>query len=258
MNTQQSSLSRRHDDSLLLPGIKPVLELLEREPQRVDTLLVRKGLRTRETARMLDICREAGVHFSLVEDRVLDRLCAAGHQGVVARLLESGFVEFRDLLEQVGSAPLPLIVALDQVQDPGNVGTLVRTAYALGAAGILLPLHNSAYLGGAARRSAAGALERLPVARVVNLGHALDSCEEAGLTICGAAPGGSSRDAFCTPLPLPAVLVLGNEDKGVRPGILKRCSLRLHIPMLRKFDSLNVAQAGAVLLGLWACRQRTA
>ena len=147
-------------------------------------------------------------------------------------------------------------MALDQVQDPGNVGTICRTLYALGGAGIILPQHNSAYLGPAARRAAAGALEKLPVTRVTNLGHALDSAEEAGLTIYGAGGDGpSSLNAFDEPMQLPAVLVLGNEDKGLRPGVAKRCAHTLRIPLARSFDSLNVAQAGAVLLGLAAAHR---
>ena len=164
--------------------------------------------------------------------------------------------ELEHIFAAVEQAPLPIILALDQVQDPGNVGTLCRTLYALGGAGIILPRHNSAYLGPAARRSAAGALEHLPVARVTNLGHALDSAEEAGLTIYGAGGqnGPASVDAFAEPVRLPAVLVLGNEEKGLRPGIVKRCAHMLRIPLARSFDSLNVAQAGAILLGLTAAR----
>ena len=153
-------------------------------------------------------------------------------------------------------APLPLVVALDQVQDPGNVGTLCRTLYALGGAGVILPRHNSAYLGPAAHRAAAGALERLPVARVTNLAHALDEAEEAGFSIYGAGCGPDAADAFEHAMQLPAVLVLGNEDKGLRPGVAKRCGRMLRIPLARKFDSLNVAQAGAILLGLAAMRRQ--
>lgn len=257
MNNSKCFPPREEKEAPVLPGLKPVLELLECDPQRVDMVLIKKGLRTRETERLLDLCRTASVRFSLVEARALDRLCPRAHQGVIARLLDTGFTDFRTLLELAPSAPLPVLLALDQVQDPGNVGTLARTLYALGGAGMILPQHNSAYLGGAARRSAAGALERLPVARVANLARALDEAEEAGLTICGTALGADSRDAFTARIPLPAVLVLGNEGKGVRPGVLKRCGLRLHIPMARAFDSLNVAQAGAVLLGLLA-RQHSA
>ena len=177
--------------------------------------------------------------------------------GYELALLEK-YTDKAQLLAAVADAPLPLLLALDQVQDPGNVGTLCRTLYALGGAGLLLPRHNSAYLGPGARRAAAGALEHLPVAQVTNLARALDSADEAGLTIYGAggAEGPNSLDAFTDRMRLPAVLVLGNEDKGLRPGVAKRCAHMLRIPLARSFDSLNVAQAGAVLLGLAAAHSR--
>ena len=214
---------------------------------------------------MRRLCRAHGIRCNAVDAAALDRLCgrprrghAVAHQGVAARLAATEFVSLEALLLSVPEAPLPLLLALDQVQDPGNVGTLCRTLYALGGAGLLLPRHHSADLGPAARRTAAGALERLAVAQVTNLAHALDSAEEAGLAVYGTGDGSGSAggapcvDAFTTPIELPAVLVLGNEDKGLRPGVAKRCSTFLRIPLARKFDSLNVAQAGAILMGLAA------
>lgn len=244
----------------LLPGLKPVLELLRDTPQRIDLVYCRKGLRSPDAQQIQELCRARHVRYTLVDGAALDRLCReaaanVAHQGVVARLAATEFQTLDDVLAAVHDAPLPLVLALDQVQDPGNIGTLCRSLYALGGAGILLPRHNSAYLGPAARRAAAGALDRLPVARVDNLAHALDSAEEAGLTIYGAGCGAHAVDAFAAPLQLPAVLVLGNEDKGLRPGVAKRCSQMLRIPLARDFDSLNVAQAGAILLGLTAARR---
>ena len=247
----------------LLPGLKPVLELLQSDPQRIDLVYCRKGLRSRDALQVQELCRKNGVRYSLVDAPALDRLCReaaetgpadVNHQGVIARLAATEFRELDELLAAVREAPLPLLLALDQVQDPGNVGTLCRSLYALGGAGIILPRHNSAYLGPAARRAAAGALERLPVARVTNLGHALDSAEEAGLTIYGAGCSLKDEDAFTHTMQLPAVLVLGNEDKGLRPGVAKRCAHMLRIPLARDFDSLNVAQAGAMLMALTAAR----
>ncbi len=255
------------------------MELLENEPCKIDTLFVKKGMQNRETDRMLDLCRSAGIRFSLAEAKALDRMCAAGHQGVVARLKEWKDADLDVLLESAashysrvgkntnekkeGSAPakglsgsLPLLLALDEVQDPANAGVLARSLYALGGLGMILPRHNSAYLGDAARRTAAGALERLPVSRVVNLARALDDARDKGLTVYGAAAAKDNTDdvaslnAFTASFSLPAVLVLGNEDKGIRPGVLKRCDYLVHIPMPGHFDSLNVAQAGAMLLAL--------
>lgn len=255
------------DADLLLPGMKPVLELLAATPGRVSQVFCRKGLNSPDAGEIRRLCRVHGIRCSTVEAAALDRLCGArrgrgvSHQGVAARLAATGFISLPELLRAVAEAPLPLLLALDQVQDPGNVGTLCRTLYALGGAGLLLPRHNSAYLGPAARRTAAGALERLPVAQVTNLAHALDSAEEAGLAVYGSGCGTGTGDApcvdaFATPLRLPAVLVLGNEDKGLRPGVAKRCGAFLRIPFAREFDSLNVAQAGAILVGLAAARFR--
>lgn len=240
------------DERAILSGIKPVLELLEREPERIDTVLLRKGRRSKDTDRILDMCRAAKVRFNLTDAQALERLCPAGHQGVVARLFEAGFEEFSTLLEKALEAPLPLILVLDQVQDPGNAGTLARTLYAMGGAGLVIPRHNGAYLGAGARRAAAGALERLPVAKVMNLSRALDEAKDAGFQIYGAATVEGSIDAFTTPLHTPALLVLGNEDHGIRPQVAKRCHRMIHIPMLRDFDSLNVAQAGGILIGCFA------
>ena len=253
------------DADLLLPGMKPVLELLASAPGRVSQVFCRKGLNSPDAGEIRRLCRLHGIRCSTVEAAALDRLCGGrkghgvAHQGVAARLAATGFIGLDELLRAVPEAPLPLLLALDQVQDPGNVGTLCRTLYALGGAGLILPRHNSAYLGPAARRTAAGALERLAVAQVTNLAHALDSAEEAGLAIYGTGSGAGDApcvDAFATPLRLPAVLVLGNEDKGLRPGVAKRCGAFLHIPFARDFDSLNVAQAGAILVGLAAARFR--
>ncbi|MDR2819629.1 MAG: RNA methyltransferase [Desulfovibrio sp.] len=265
---QKNIVSDHSDQTPLLPGLKPVLELLASEPGRIDHVFCKKSLRIHEAQKVQTLCRRNGVRFTLVEQAALDNLCreAGGHdnvahQGIVARLSFTNFHELEHVLTSVTDAPLPVILALDQVQDPGNVGTLARTLYTLGGAGIILPRHNSAYLGSAARRASAGALEHLPVAKVTNLGHALDTAEETGLTIYGAGSSVASNaprllDAFMSPLRLPAVLVLGNEDKGLRPGVAKRCAHMLRIPQARPFDSLNVAQAGAILLGLTAARLR--
>ncbi len=251
------------EDKALQVGIKPVLELLQRDPSKVDAVFVLKGRRGKDTDAILDICRGSSVRFSLVDAAFLDRLWPGRHQGVVARLLSTGFTDLEDVLEQALDAPLPLILALDQVQDPGNAGTLARTVYALGGGGLLIPRHNGVYLGGAAAKASAGALEQLPVSKVANLGQALDAAKKAGFTLYGAAslpkapaekdPDGPVYENIFTFTPqLPAVLVLGSEEGGLRPTIARRCDALLHIPLARDFDSLNVAQAGAVILARFA------
>ncbi|MBQ7739268.1 MAG: RNA methyltransferase [Desulfovibrionaceae bacterium] len=254
------------EPSRILPGLKPVIEALETIPKKIDQVLLRKGFENRDTRYIQSLCQQNGIKLSRIDPLVLDKLCRrkadlppAAHQGVAARLSAIEVVDLNVLVAALESVPLPLILALDQIQDPGNLGTLARTLYTLGGCGLLVPLHNTAALSIAAERSAAGALEKLPVCRVANLAHALDDLEEMGLTIYGSTlDKTNSLDAFTTEFNFPAVLVLGNEAKGLRPGVAKRCQFNIYIPQARVFDSLNVAQAGAILLGVaWAQRRKS-
>lgn len=239
-------------DQQVLPGRKPVLELLMSEPERVDMVFVKKGGRPQAFSQIIDICRKTGVRFRFTDQAKLDAMFSGNHQGVVARVFEPGFVELDELLDIAADAPLPVIVALDHVQDPGNVGALARTVYALGGAGLIVPKDRSAYLGAAARKISAGALNKLPTVRVVNLGRALDACLDRGFRVYCAEKREDSEDAFKAVFRTPLVLVLGGEEKGVRPGVAKRCQTAVAVPLAREFDSLNVAQAGAALLTLVA------
>ena len=230
----------------LTPGRKPVLELLASRPEALDTVFL-----SEDAAGLGDVigkCRELGVRFRKVRRPDLDRMYPGNHQGVVARLRGRQLVELEELIAQACRSTFPLILALDQVQDPGNVGTLARTLLALGGAGLLFPKDRTAFIGPAAAKAAAGALDSLPLCQVVNLARALDACAEAGLAIYGSGTGPESRDLFQARLHFPAVLVLGNEDKGMRPNVGKRCTEKLSIPMQGGFDSLNVAQAGAMIM----------
>lgn len=238
---------KKTTDVLLTPGRKPVLELLQYNPDRIDTLFVAEEVSG--LGEFIVLCREKNVRFRKVPKKDLDRLFQGTHQGVMARLRGRSLFDLDSLIERAQQDPFPLIIALDQVQDPGNVGTLARSLYALGGSGLIFPQDRTAFLGHTAAKAAAGALDHLPLCQVVNLARALDQCAEAGFTIYGTGMGEASTQLFSAELYLPGVLVLGNEDKGVRPNVLKRCTTILNIPMLRGFDSLNVAQAGAMIMG---------
>ncbi len=250
MKTAEITQHNNEDSSPWLPGLKPVRELLASAPGRVDSVLLRKG-GGHALEELAELCRAAKVRFQYVDDAQLGRAAGrAQHQGVVARLSSALRLEYSDLLIAAFDAPLPLLVALDQVQDPGNVGALARTLHALGAAGLVLPRHNSAFLGPGAMRASAGALALLPVAEVTNLGRAVQEAAAGGLHTYAAVADG--ENALHAPLQLPALLVLGNEDKGIRPGVAQVCQSRLTIPFARDFDSLNVAQAGGILTSCFA------
>ena len=234
------------DGKSITAGRNPVRELLEAAPKRIDTVLVRKGQRDAKVQEIVSLADDNRIKVQFVDDLTLRRLYSGSHQGVIAITAAVEYADLDTLIANIKDAPLPVLLALDQVQDPGNLGAMARTAWALGAAGIIVPRHGGAYIGAGAMRSSAGALHHLPVARVTNLSQTLDTCADAGLSIlCADAEG---ENLYTTTIHLPAVLVMGGEGKGVRHGVGKHCQQRLAIPLKRAFDSLNVAQAAAICL----------
>jgi len=236
----------------MVTGRKPVLERMERDPSSVEAVILRQGLKGQDIRDILEACKAAGVRYRFLPEEALRKSAPECRQGVAALIAARAFAELPELLEGARRAPLPVVVALDQVQDPGNVGSLARTLLALGGGGLIVPRHHGARLGGAASKASAGALEQLPVRLCPNLSQELTRCAEAGFTVYKAEAGPEGTDVFKTGFTFPLVLVLGGEDRGVRPMVSKRCDASVFIPMPGGFDSLNVAQAGAIVLGQMA------
>lgn len=242
---------RKNSEVEIVAGRKPVRECVEQTPERVDAVWLQQGLHGKEISQIITACKKAGLRYQMAAAQQMDMLFKGRHQGALARVFSPGFMEESELFALAHEAPLPLIVALDQVQDPGNVGTLARTLLGIGGAGIMLPKHNAAGLGPGAMRSSAGALWRLPLCKVTNLGRSLEAARESGLALYGAAMDAKSIAYQSLQPRYPAVLVLGGEERGLRQNISKRCDALLQIPLAGKMESLNVAQAGAVILGHW-------
>jgi 23S rRNA (guanosine2251-2'-O)-methyltransferase len=233
-------------------GRKPVQEILFSKPEQIDVVYIQDGVRSHALERIVDVCKSQKVRYRKVIDAEMRRIHPGNHQGVLARIFQPGFTNMAAVLERAATAPLPLVLALDQVQDPGNLGTLARSMVALGGAGIILPKNRTAFPGAVAAKASAGALNRLPIAQVTNLARSLEYCVDQGCTVYGTVVGADAENLFSFTPTFPAVLVLGNEDKGIRPNVLKRCDHKLFIPMPGEMQSLNVAQAGAMALGMFA------
>lgn len=236
-------------------GRKAVRELLDAHPETIHRLAVVQGRWAEPVRELVARARAAGIPVQIVPRKALDRLAGDGvHQGVVA---ETTPVATRTLGELLGDADLgaqPILVACDGVTDPHNLGAIARSAAGAGAVGLLVPARQSAPLSGVVRKAAAGALERLPVARVPNLAQALQECADKGWWIVGtAADGDTPLDA--ADLVRPLVLVVGSEQAGLRPGVRKHCDLVLAIPLAAGVESLNVSVAAGVVL-FEAVRQR--
>jgi len=232
----------------LICGINAVDELLRRQQRRIQTLYCLDNPARRIKA-LVDRARRDGVTIKPVPVAALDRLAGeVRHQGVAVAVAPFIFTPLPELLQlATQTSTEPLLVAIDGVTDPRNLGAIIRTAAAAGAAGLILPERRNAAITATVAKTAAGALENLPISRVVNLADALRRCQEAGFWIYGAAAEGG-EDLYTVEWSDSLVLVLGSEDKGLRPVVAKTCDLQVTIPLARSSESLNVGIAAAVTL----------
>ena len=217
-----------------------MLELLRAAPSSVDAVLAIPSARAAQAVEQL--ARSMGIRVESSDTASLDRLTGGGHhQGVAARVRAFEYVPTEDVL----AAGHPLLVALDGIMDPRNLGAIVRSAEVLGAGGILLPRDRSAPVTPAVVRAASGASLHLPIARVVNLVRALARAKELGYWVIGLDPLGPSGFQELPDLER-AILVVGGEGKGTRPLVLGACDFRVRIPVRGRVTSLNASVAAAI------------
>jgi len=231
-----------------LCGRNPVLELLRARSRRVEEVAILSEGRSPALQDLLGLARGLGVKVSY---RTRDQLTAiAGtphHQGVVARVAGANYASLDELLAIPGERGEPaFFLALDQIQDPRNLGAILRSAEATGAHGAIVPKHHAAGVTAAAAKSAMGAVEYLPVARETNLVQTIEILKRDGVWIVGAVVKGGQAP-WQIDLSGPICLVLGGEGPGVRPLVAKNCDFLTTIPMRGRIGSLNVSAAGAVL-----------
>jgi 23S rRNA (guanosine2251-2'-O)-methyltransferase len=231
----------------ILAGIHPVLEALG-AARPLERVHIARGAGGARVQAVIDACRKAGVPVRFEERAALDRISrAATHQGVVAIAGDLPYASLGDLLGT------KLVVVLDGVEDPHNLGAVARTAHAAGAGALVIPERRAAGVTPAAAKAAAGALEHLPVARVGNLNRALEDLKNAGYWIYGLDERGEfSYDS--TVYNIPTALVAGGEGKGLHQQVKKHCDALVRIPLAGRIASLNVSVAMGIVLFEWKRR----
>lgn len=237
-------MSNKFDN--ILVGRKPVLESVMNDKSHVESVMVQKGVRGKVISQILDQCRNKNILFKTYDRQILDNLYKGNHQGVIAKISSVPLTSVDQVTENCLASPVQLILVLDKVQDIGNVGALARTMYAVGAGGIIIPKHEGPGLNQGLVKTSAGAIGKIPVAKAVNIANTLEKLAKQGFNLYCATMDGDN--VYATELMFPAVLVLGNEEKGVRPRVIQKCDHQISIPLARQFDSLNVAQAGAMII----------
>ncbi|MBQ6881886.1 MAG: 23S rRNA (guanosine(2251)-2'-O)-methyltransferase RlmB [Alistipes sp.] len=230
----------------LIFGIRPVAEAIE-SGQQIEKLYIRKGADGQLMQELKDLIMRHRLRYQEVPVEKLNRLTRGNHQGVVAQTALIEYATLDDLRERVPEDETPLLVAFDGVTDVRNFGAIARSAECAGAHGLLCPIKNAAPVNAEAMRSSAGALTAIPVCRVGSLRMTLAQLQQEGYQIVAASEK-SRKLLYDADFTKPTVLVMGAEDMGISPAILKLCDEQLAIPMIGHIASLNVSAAAAVML----------
>lgn len=238
----------------LLWGVHPVTEAMRREPERITELILQKDRQGNRWQELIESARSAGIKCSFTE-RIKITGSPEGninHQGVVARGAAVRLQPFEDLLalftEAVAAGQRPRLLACDSLQDPHNLGAIIRSAHAAGVRFVITTRERSAPLGGTAAKAAAGALSLVHLCQVTNLAGALQSLKKAGAWVFGAVRDETAESIYQTDFDMPVCLVVGNEGRGIRPLVRRHCDRLVTIPMAGDMESLNSAVAGAVIM----------
>jgi len=222
----------------IIYGVRPVIEALRGGRREIFEVLDASG-----NAQVAKAATASGVPVKkFSQERVAELARGGVHQGVAARVAPYPYVELDDVL----AAPDPLVIVLDGVTDPHNLGAVLRVADGAGASGVVIPKDRAVGVTAAVVKASAGASEHAPIARVTNLRRAIDRMKEAGLWVYAAEVGGTAYTGL--DLTGPVGLVLGSEGRGMRRLVREGCDGAVSIPMLGTIGSLNVSVAAAVLL----------
>jgi 23S rRNA (guanosine2251-2'-O)-methyltransferase len=228
-------------------GINPVREALKSRGRAIQYVAVARERHDDRLQKVIDECKHAGVSVRLITRQDLDRLAGnGGHQGAVAVTSAKKYCDVDDLLANRRGRHA-LLVVLDGVEDPHNLGAILRTADAAGADGVVIPERRAAGVTGTVAKASAGASEHLPVAKVTNISRTLEQLKSANIWTVGLderAP--QTYDSI--DYNMDCALVLGAEGKGVHDLVRKHCDFLVSIPMLGKVPSLNVSVAGGIVL----------
>lgn len=233
--------------SNIICGRNPVLEAV-RSGREIDRLLVAHGVSGGSVAAIIAKCRAKGILIKEVSPQKLDYYCGgANHQGVAVMFASQEYASVDDIFAvATDKNEKPFIIVCDEIEDPHNLGAIIRTAEACGVHGIIIPKRRSASLNATVAKAACGALEYMPVARVTNIANTVDSLKSRGVWVFGADMDGD--DYTKTDFDLPCALVIGNEGKGIGELTAKKCDAIISLPMYGKINSLNASVAAGVLM----------
>lgn len=240
------SVDERDD---MLEGRNPVIEALK-SGRSINKILLAKGEREGSIIQIIALAKENGVVIQEVERQNLDRLSQTkAHQGVIAYVSAKAYVEVDDILEIASSKNEPaFIIILDEINDPHNLGSILRTADAVGAHGVIIPKRRAVGLTPVVSKASAGAVEYVPVARVSNISQTIEYLKKKNIWVVGTDNTGDEEVFYNKDLTGPIALVIGSEGQGIGKLVRESCDFLVEIPMKGRISSLNASVAGAVVM----------
>jgi 23S rRNA (guanosine2251-2'-O)-methyltransferase len=238
----------------LIIGRQPLVEAI-RSGRAIDKILLQRNISGDMVGEIKNLAADANVPVQLVPVEKLNSLSRANHQGVIAFAALVAYMDLQQVIDQtIGDGRTPLFIMLDGVTDVRNIGAIARTALCCGAQALIIPDKGVGALNEEALKSSAGALERINVCRVNSLMKAVDDLHLNGIKVF-ASEMTASRQLHELTLTEPATIIMGSEEKGVFPALMKICDQKFKIPMTGNFESLNVSVAAGMIL-YEAMRQR--
>ena len=243
------------DSGDFIYGRNAVMEFLGLKPENVTKLYIRQNLQGKVAYDLEQLASAGRIPVQRVPGKKLaDLVGPVNDQGVVAAISEAGYVELEEWLPTVDISTNPVILALDEIDDPHNFGAMIRSAAASGVTAVLVPKHRQAPLTGAVMKSSAGAVLRVPVIRVGNMNQTLQKLKDEGFWICGTDMA-AKQTLWQQKYDMPLVVLIGNEEKGIRKKTKEHCDILVSIPMVSGMESLN-ASVSASLICYEILRQR--
>lgn len=239
------------DKNFYIYGRNSVREALTEEAERIDKIFVRDSIRDEQISTIFDLASQHRIPISHVPGSKLFELVGkVNDQGVVALMSAVSYRDFGEWLDEIDTNTYPAILLLDEIEDPGNLGAILRTAVAAGISAVLVPKHRQAPVNATVYKASAGTAGRIPIVRVGNLNQAILKLKDAGFWIGGLEMKG---EQFLWDLEVdrPLAFVIGSEGSGISQKTLEHCDYTFKIPMENNVESLNVSVSAALLCYEW-------
>lgn len=243
--------------NIYIYGRNPVEEALKNEPHRVEKVFVRTSIKDRDIQQIHDLSSYNRIPVSHVPgSRLFDLVGKVNDQGVVALMSAAEYQDFEPWLESIDTSSYPGVLLLDELEDPRNVGAILRTAAAAGIDAVLVPKHRQAPINATVYKTSAGTAGRIPIVRAGNLNQSILKLKESGFWIAGLDQSGEHK-LWELEVDRPFAFVIGSEDSGIRQKTLEHCDYTFSIPMANKVESLNASVSAALICYEWRRKKET-